>query len=233
MTKRFPRSESDITMLAVRVIDGLTNAAEDFPAPPVSPEELRGKLDTFQAADTATVAAETALRNQHEEKDEARFDPNAQSFAGAIGLMQMLPKTARGFGFDSLTVPEKSTQAGTYYLRHLYRLTDDAATPEDRLWFALASYNAGYGHVGDARRLTAELGGDPDVCFGGVDEGMPLLAKREYHSRTRYGYSRCMEPVLYIRRIRDRHQAYSDALGDGRWLPDAAAPLDLVDYPIF
>jgi membrane-bound lytic murein transglycosylase F len=146
---------------------------------------------------------------------ESRFDPNAQSFAGAIGLMQMLPRTARGFGFDSLTVPEHSIKAGTYYLRHLYRLTDDAATPADRLWFALASYNAGYGHVGDARRLTAELGGDPNVWFGGVDEVMPLLAKREYHSRTRYGYCRCMEPVLYIRRIRDRHQAYSDALGVG------------------
>ena len=71
MTKRFPRSESDIATLAVRVIDGLTNAAEDFPAPPVSPEELRGKLDSFKAADTATVAAKTALRNQHEEKDDA------------------------------------------------------------------------------------------------------------------------------------------------------------------
>ena len=71
MAKRFPRSESDITTLAARVIDGLTNAAEDFPAPPVSSEELRGKLDAFQAADTATVAAETAFRNQHAEKDEA------------------------------------------------------------------------------------------------------------------------------------------------------------------
>jgi len=57
MTKRFPRSESDIATLAGRVIDGLTNAAEDFPAPPVSPEELRGKQDSFKAADTATVAA--------------------------------------------------------------------------------------------------------------------------------------------------------------------------------
>ncbi len=146
---------------------------------------------------------------------ESRFDPSARSFAGAVGLMQMLPRTAHGFGFDSLTVPEYSIHAGTYYLRHLYRLTDDAATPEDRLWFALASYNAGYGHVGDARRLTAELGGDPNVWFGGVEEVMPLLAKREYHSRTRYGYCRCMEPVLYVRRIRDRQQAYSHALEAG------------------
>ncbi len=70
MAKRFPRTESDIATLAGRVIDGLTNAAEDFPAPPVSSEELRGKLDAFQASDTATVAAETAFRNQHAEKDE-------------------------------------------------------------------------------------------------------------------------------------------------------------------
>jgi membrane-bound lytic murein transglycosylase F len=139
---------------------------------------------------------------------ESRFDPDAESFAGAVGLMQMLPSTARGFGFDSLTVPEHSIKAGTFYLRRLYGMTDDAATPEDRLWFALASYNAGYGHVGDARRLTAELGGDPNVWFGGVEDVMPLLAKREYHSRTRYGYCRCLEPVLYIRRIRDRREAY-------------------------
>ena len=57
MAKRFPRTESDIAKLAGRVVDGLTNAAEDFPAPPVSSEELRGKLDAFRAADTATVAA--------------------------------------------------------------------------------------------------------------------------------------------------------------------------------
>jgi hypothetical protein len=71
MAKRFPRTEADITTLAGRVIDGLTKAAEDFPSPPINPEELQGKLDAFHAADTATVAAETTLRNRHAEKDEA------------------------------------------------------------------------------------------------------------------------------------------------------------------
>jgi len=52
MAKRFPRTEADITTLAGRVIDGLTNAAEDFPTPPVSSEEHRGKLDAFKAADS-------------------------------------------------------------------------------------------------------------------------------------------------------------------------------------
>ena len=51
MTKRFPRTESDIATLAVRVIDGLTNAAEDFPAPPVSPEETLEIFAFMSAAD--------------------------------------------------------------------------------------------------------------------------------------------------------------------------------------
>jgi len=71
MARRFPRTEAGIATLAGRVIDGLTNAAEDFPAPPIPVEELRGKLDAFQAADTATVAAKAAFRSQHAAKDEA------------------------------------------------------------------------------------------------------------------------------------------------------------------
>ena len=71
MTKRFPRSESEIATLAGRVIDGLTQAAEEYPTPPVPAAELQGKLDAYRAADTATVAAETAFRHQHAEKDDA------------------------------------------------------------------------------------------------------------------------------------------------------------------
>jgi hypothetical protein len=67
MTKRFPRTEPDIAALAARVVEGLAQAAEDFPAPPVPLEELRGKLETF----TATVAAETAFRDRHAAKDGA------------------------------------------------------------------------------------------------------------------------------------------------------------------
>jgi len=48
MTKRFPRTESDITTLAGRVIDGLTNAAEDFAAPPVSPRGAQGEAGLVQ-----------------------------------------------------------------------------------------------------------------------------------------------------------------------------------------
>jgi peptidoglycan lytic transglycosylase F len=145
---------------------------------------------------------------------ESRFDPEARSFAGAEGLMQVLPKTARGFGFDSLTVPDRGVHAGVFYLRHVYDLIDSARTDEDHLWFSLAAYNAGYGHLSDARRLAAELGHDPNAWFGEVAAVMPLLTRRRYHSTTRYGYCRCMEPVQYVFRIRERNEVYVGELAE-------------------
>jgi hypothetical protein len=71
MSKRFPRTESEVATLASRVAEGLASAADDFPSPPVSPADLKTKLEAFIAADTATVAAETAFREQHALKDAA------------------------------------------------------------------------------------------------------------------------------------------------------------------
>ncbi|MEE8192922.1 MAG: transporter substrate-binding domain-containing protein [Gemmatimonadales bacterium] len=146
---------------------------------------------------------------------ESRFDPSVISFAGAVGLMQVLPRTGRQFGFDNLQDPDEGVHAGVNYLRHLYDRLEDVPNSEDRLRFALAAYNAGYGHLSDARRLTAELGKDPDIWFGGVADVMPLLSKRDYFSRTRYGYCRCLEPVHYVRRIGDQYGAYAVAVQGG------------------
>jgi hypothetical protein len=71
MARRFPRTESEIATLAARVIEGLTNAAEDFPTPPIPAEALRGKLEAFTTADTETVAAKTTFRDRHAVKDGA------------------------------------------------------------------------------------------------------------------------------------------------------------------
>ncbi len=68
---RFPRSEPEIATLALLVTQGLGQAAEDFPAPPVPPSELQTKLNAYNAALAATVAAETAFREQHALKDDA------------------------------------------------------------------------------------------------------------------------------------------------------------------
>lgn len=138
---------------------------------------------------------------------ESRFDPTARSFAGAIGLMQTLPRTAAAYGVVDPTDPDGGIRAGVRYLEHQYGLFEDIADPE-RIWFALASYNAGHGHVQDARRLARQLGRDPNVWFDEVERVMPLLARTEYYERAPHGYCRCREPVRYVSAVRERYEAY-------------------------
>jgi membrane-bound lytic murein transglycosylase F len=141
---------------------------------------------------------------------ESRFNPTARSFAGAVGLLQTMPRTAEAYGLDP-TDPEEALAAGVQYLRHQYELFDDVE-PDERIWFALASYNAGYGHVKDARRLARRLGRNPSRWTGELERVIPLLARSEYYERAPYGYCRCREPVDYVRRIRDQYNAYTAVL---------------------
>jgi len=71
---RFPKAEPDVAALAALVADGLDQAADDFPNPPVPATELRAKLDAYAQVRAATVVAETAFREQHTTKDEALED---------------------------------------------------------------------------------------------------------------------------------------------------------------
>ena len=145
---------------------------------------------------------------------ESRFDPRARSPAGAIGLMQLLPRTAREFGVGNPRDPEQSIRAGVAYLAWLHSRFESELAVEDRLWFALAAYNAGFGHVSDARKLAGgELGLDPDRWFDNVEEAMRLLSKRAYHRKTRHGYVRGHEVVKYVREIRERYRSYLQATG--------------------
>lgn len=141
---------------------------------------------------------------------ESRFDPKAVSFAGAIGLMQLLPSTAVQVGVEKsrLTDPETSIRAGVSYLAWTRDRFSRTLPVDERLWFSLAGYNAGYGHVHDARRLAKQKGWDQNVWFDNVEKAMLLLSKREYARRARFGYCRGSEPVQYISEIRDRYQAY-------------------------
>jgi membrane-bound lytic murein transglycosylase F len=178
--------------------------------------ERSGRTGTFSPYDSlvqhyATQYGFDWLLITSQMYQESRFDPNARSFAGAVGLMQVLPSTAKGFGFDSLEVPRYGIHAGVFYLDRQYGMLADVRA-EDRVWFALAAYNAGFGHVDDARLLANRLGKDPDTWFGHVADVMPLLARREYASGARYGYCRCTEPVRYVVRIRDRWRGYAAAL---------------------
>ncbi len=139
---------------------------------------------------------------------ESRFDPKAKSWVGAKGLLQVMPKTARQLGFNDLEDPETGIQAGIRYLSWTRDRFDQELNPYTRNWLALAAYNAGLGHVLDARALARNQGLDPNKWFGNVERAMLLLSKPDFSRRARYGYCRGSEPVAYVRQIRERWRAY-------------------------
>jgi membrane-bound lytic murein transglycosylase F len=143
---------------------------------------------------------------------ESRFNPKVVSWAGAQGLMQVMPRTARELGIRDITEPEAGIHAGVKYLRHLLERFDPEIPMESRIRFALAAYNAGYGHVLDARRLAGKLGLDPDRWFANVEVAIRLLEKPQYYQNARYGYCRGRAPVHYVRRIQNLYEAYVEVL---------------------
>jgi membrane-bound lytic murein transglycosylase F len=144
---------------------------------------------------------------------ESRFDPRAKSWAGARGLMQVLPRTARELGITDLEDPRTGIEAGLRYMVWVWdRFPDDLESAE-HMWFTLAGYNAGHGHVRDARRLARQLDLDADLWFGNVELAMLKLSQAQYAQQARHGFVRGREPVGYVRGIRERYRAYVDLLG--------------------
>lgn len=139
---------------------------------------------------------------------ESRFDPKAESWAGARGLMQILPTTGELFGVNDLHEVDTSIQTGVRYLAWLHERFEPELTVQDRMWFTLAAYNAGLGHVRDARSLARKMGWNQDRWFNNVDRAMLLLSRRSFYQLATHGYARGKETVDYVREIRDRYNAY-------------------------
>ncbi|WP_455366312.1 transporter substrate-binding domain-containing protein [Kaarinaea lacus] len=139
---------------------------------------------------------------------ESRFNPNAKSWAGARGLMQVMPRTASQLGIKNIKDPKNSVEAGVKYLDWLRDRFEPELAVKDRMWFTLAAYNAGAGHVHDARSLARKMGWEANRWFGNVERAMLLLSKRKYAKTAKHGYVRGSEPVKYVRQIRDRYDAY-------------------------
>ncbi len=141
---------------------------------------------------------------------ESNFRPNAESWAGAVGLMQLMPATAVEFGAIDRTNPHQSLKAGVRYLKYLDKLWGKYIKDKDeRLKFVLASYNAGLSHVIDSRNLAKKYNMDP----GKWDDVEIFLRQK---SNPKYyrdpvavaGYCKCEEPINYVRDILARYEEY-------------------------
>ncbi len=139
---------------------------------------------------------------------ESRFDPLASNSTGAKGLMQMLPRTAKELGVTNLTEPEQAISSGIRYLNWTRDRFSKDLPVQEQIFFSLASYNAGFGHVKDAQRLARQLGLRDDKWFNHVEKAMLLLQQKEYYKKARFGYVRGTEPVNYVRDIHQRYLSY-------------------------
>lgn len=167
--------------------------------------------------------------------EESRFNPKAESWAGARGLMQLMPYAAKQMGVENMDLlyePELSISTAIQYLQWLHGRFEDELSVKDRLWFTLAAYNAGVGHVRDARHLASRLGLNPNRWFGNVEQAMLLLSKPQYARQARHGYVRGREPVNYVSQIRERYHAYV-RLGVPDELPlELLDPTNIIETPI-
>lgn len=139
---------------------------------------------------------------------ESQFNPEANSYAGAQGLMQLIPATAELMGVSDTNNPESSINAGIRYLDYLRTKFEASLLLEDRMWFTLASYNAGYGRVKRARALAEKMGLDKDQWFDNVEVAMMALGKPYYKDGEQKRYCRCGQTVVYVREIRTRYFNY-------------------------
>ena len=132
---------------------------------------------------------------------ESHWNPDAVSPTGVRGLMMLTRPTAAQMGISDRTDPAESVRAGAAYLRNLYDRMPERIDHENRILMALAAYNAGFGHLEDARVLTQRQGGDPD-SWEDVRQRLPLLLKPEYYTKARHGYARGGgQAVVYVRNI--------------------------------
>lgn len=145
---------------------------------------------------------------------ESNFSPTARSWAGANGLMQLVPQTAKHYGLDTIdATAEQSIMAGTKYILDLDRYWKKYITDkQERIKFVLASYNAGLGHVVDARNLAEKYGKNPNVWEDNVDymilqKSNPLIYNDPV---VKCGYCRGQETSAYVREILNRYSHYKN-----------------------
>jgi membrane-bound lytic murein transglycosylase F len=136
---------------------------------------------------------------------ESLWIARAKSPTGVRGLMMLTRATAKQMKVKNRLDPAESIRGGAKYIARVLGRVPPQITEPDRTWFALAAYNVGFGHVEDARIITQTRGGDPNRWID-VKPNLPLLARKKWYKKTKYGYARGWEPVKYVENIRQYYE---------------------------
>lgn len=205
-----PKRSSFLNILRKRYFESGPQIAEYY-----NPESKRKNLGIIspyddlikQVADSAGIdwllVASIAAQ-------ETKFNPQSKSWAGAVGLMQVLPRYSEIRDEEKLYNEEINVREGVRIIKeHLDHYSYMDSTNQ---WsFALAAYNAGQGHVADARRLAIDHNKNPNE-WENVADALLKLMHRKYYKDARYGFCRGIETVRYVQEIKNRYQTYQTIL---------------------
>ncbi|NDW10537.1 transglycosylase SLT domain-containing protein [Dysgonomonas sp. 520] len=148
---------------------------------------------------------------------ESRFRNDVSSWAGAVGLMGLMPGTAKAMGIDpgERTNPEMNIKAGTKLIVTLDKMFRSIEDPHERMKFVLASYNGGNGHISDARALARKYGANPNVWDGNVEKYIQLKSVPEYYNDPvcKNGYFRGTETIAYVGKVISKWNSYKSTDG--------------------
>ena len=128
---------------------------------------------------------------------ESKWHAEATSPTGVRGLMMLTEDTARSLNVVDRLDPRESIFGGARYFIYVREMIPKRIKEPDRTWFALASYNMGFGHIEDARIFAQADGKNPDR-WDVVREYLPLLTQEKWYSQAKRGYARGWEPVHFV-----------------------------------
>lgn len=145
---------------------------------------------------------------------ESRFQSHLTSWAGARGVMGIMPATGRAFGAsrEQLYDPEINIKTSVKCLIASRKSFKDSASDDELIQLTLASYNAGVGHVYDAQRLAKKYGLNPYIWKDNVEEGIKMKSDPKYYNDSicKFGYLRGNETLNYVSEIMERYKHYKN-----------------------
>ncbi|MDR2844045.1 MAG: transporter substrate-binding domain-containing protein [Candidatus Symbiothrix sp.] len=182
----------------------------DEPAPLMSPTQI-SPYDVFFKKQASVIHWDWRLLASIAFQ-ESKFYTDRVSWAGATGLMGLMPRTAEIFGLssDSLIYPESSIRTAVLLIKRLNRSFSSVQDENERIKFILAAYNAGSGHIYDAQALAKTHGKNPAVWSDNVEEYLKLKSLPEYYNDPvcKQGYFRAAETVNYVQAVLERWEYY-------------------------
>ncbi len=146
---------------------------------------------------------------------ESHFDADVKSWAGALGIMQVMPRTATSHGYTPAEMlnPAKCVDVAVRTLSDLNKMFEKRIPDQaERENFILASYNSGPGHITDAIALAGKYGLDAQKWADNVETAAIMKSKPAYYRDpvVKNGYFRGKETVNFVKKVQSAYNYFKD-----------------------